>query len=44
MINLFHTVKVYEKKINVYFHVVKKTAMKHSKLVTGVHTIHVAQC
>ena len=36
VINLFHTVKIYEKKINVYFHVVK-TAMKHSKLDTGVH-------
>ena len=29
-----------KKKINVYFHVVK-TAMKPSKLDTGVHTIHV---
>ena len=36
VINLFHTVKIYEKKLNVYFHVVK-TAMKHSKLDTGVH-------
>ena len=36
VINLFHTVKIYEKNINVYFHVVK-TAMKHSKLDTGVH-------
>ena len=36
VINLFHTIKIYEKKINVYFHVVK-TAMKHSKLDTGVH-------
>ena len=32
-----------KKKINVYFHVVK-TAVEHSKLDTGVHTIHVTQC